>query len=167
MLALHHHRMGKMATMRLIVDGQDMGARKVYPVDREHPMYQAYFDEWQHQIGDHKVDPVAKAILKATEDVVTQTRKTMQGLVLAGQATGLVASASGTTTIRTQCQAGGMVAHRNNNESGPAGVRQRPHGRPVHDPDGPVWGGVPRVRHRPAGLDGPQRLGRAPGPVRP
>jgi hypothetical protein len=57
-------------------------------------------------------------MLKATEDVVTQTRKTMQGMVLAGQATGLVAGFGNNNLIRTQCQAGGMVAHRNNNESG-------------------------------------------------
>jgi hypothetical protein len=119
MLALHRHRMGKLATMRMIVDGQDMGARKVYPVDREYPMYQAYFDEWQLQISDFKVDPMAKAILKATEDVATQTRKTQQGLVLAGQATGLVPGFGNNPNIRTQCQAGGMIAHRNNNESGP------------------------------------------------
>jgi hypothetical protein len=158
MLALHRHRMGKLATMRTIVDGQDMGARKVYPVDREYPMYQAYFDEWQLQISDFKVDPMAKAILKATEDVATQTRKTCRGDGARRAGHGPGAGVREQPDVRTQCQAGGMIAHRNNTESGSAGVRQGHPGRPVEDPDGPVGGRFCASVDRPAGLDGPQHL---------
>jgi hypothetical protein len=118
MEALHDHRMTKMREMRRIIDGQDAGVRKVYPIDAAHPMYLAVFDEWAHHVSDHKVDKVSKALLDATEDVITQTRKTMQGLLLVGQATGLVPGFGNNQNIRTQCQAGYMIAHRNNNESG-------------------------------------------------
>jgi hypothetical protein len=115
---LHDHRMSKMRDMRMIVDGRDAGARKVYPVDAAHPMYLIPFDEWAHHVKDHKVDPVSRALLAATEAVVTQTRKTMEAMLLVGQATGLILGFGNNQNIRTQCQAGYMGAHRNNNESG-------------------------------------------------
>lgn len=118
MQELHDHRMSKMRDMRETVDGQDAGVRKVYPVDAAHPMYLAVFDEWAHHVSEHKVNAVSKALLTATEKVVTQTRKTMQGMLLVGQATGLVLGFGNNQNIRTQCQAGYMIAHRNNNESG-------------------------------------------------
>jgi hypothetical protein len=118
MEALHDHRMAKMRGMREVVNGQDAGVRKVYPVDVEHPMYLAVFDEWALHVSEYKVNAVSKALLAATERVVTQTRKTMQGMLLVGQATGLVLGFGNNQNIRTQCQAGYMIAHRNNNESG-------------------------------------------------
>jgi hypothetical protein len=81
-------------------------------------MYLAVFDEWAHHVSEYKVNQVSKALLAATERVVTQTRKTMQGMLLVGQATGLVLGFGNNQNIRTQCQAGYMIAHRNNNESG-------------------------------------------------
>jgi hypothetical protein len=115
-VGLHEHRKSKLRLMRQTGrDGEDLGPRRVYPVDREYPHVLVVFDEWQFALSD----PTRGAgILRLTEDIVTQTRKTMISMLLAGQSTGLVHGFKNSQIVRTQCQAGYMIAHRNNTESG-------------------------------------------------
>lgn len=110
------HRNRKLGKLRqLDEDGEDVGVRKVYPIDREHPVYLLVFDEWQFAIYDPNFGP---SIMAGTKDVVTQGRKVNTAMLLAGQSTGLVEGFKNSQAIRTQCQAGYMIAYRNNSESG-------------------------------------------------
>ncbi len=112
LIAYRNRELGK---MRNIVDGEDVGPRRVYPVDREHPAILLVFDEWQFAIND---PTWGVRYMELTKDILTQQRKVIMPMLLAGQSTGLNEGFKGSNAVRTQLQAGTMIALKNNAESG-------------------------------------------------
>jgi hypothetical protein len=128
--ALGHLRQQKMGKLRRYDEqGQDIGPCRVYPVSETTPMVLPVFDEWQFGIGktdrlpdwlatELGVKTVGDAILALTKDILTQYSKAMIGMLLAGQASGLMDGFRNCPPVRAQCQAGYMVGYRNTPESG-------------------------------------------------
>jgi hypothetical protein len=100
--ALGHLRQQKMGKLRRYDEqGRDIGACKIYPISEATPMVLPVFDEWQFAIGmtdrlpdwlaaELGVKTVGDAILALTKDILTQYAKAMIGMLLAGQASGLM-----------------------------------------------------------------------------
>jgi hypothetical protein len=128
--ALGHLRQQKMGKLRRYDEqGRDIGACKIYPISEATPMVLPVFDEWQFAIGmtdrlpdwlaaELGVKTVGDAILALTKDILTQYAKAMIGMLLAGQASGLMDGFRNSPPVRAQCQAGYMVGYRNTPESG-------------------------------------------------
>lgn len=114
--ALREHRKRKRGKMRRRdANGRDIGQMKVYPVGPETPVIPGVFDEWSFAL-DHP--DWGKPIEASSEAILTQQRKELMPLIAAGQATSLQYGFKNNSNIRTQFQAGAMVAYRNNSDSG-------------------------------------------------